>query len=167
MTIDKISFDNFSLKASSRASIPVINHSQPATKNIGVDMYPSLMGTFSFIALILIISSSLCKASMSLSSIPFLTSHMEDPWTLPSLISLGEDSIPTEMDMSFSTTLVAYQANLGPIVDSSSSSSRTKEEDPYAFTSWVVSSSHSHDCLDDIFPSDEAILEAMSRLEQP
>ena len=30
-----------------------------------------------------------------------------------------------------------------------------------------MSTSHSHDFLDDIFPSDEAILEAMSRLEQP
>ena len=31
---------------------------------------------------------------------------------------------------------------------------------------WVVESSHSHDCLDDVFPSDEAILEAMSGIEQ-
>ena len=42
-----------------------------------------------------------------------------------------------------------------------------EEEDPYAFPSWAVSSSHSHDCFDDIFPSDEAILEAMSGIEQP
>ena len=32
---------------------------------------------------------------------------------------------------------------------------------------WVVESSHSHDFLDDFFLSDEAILEAMSRIEQP
>ena len=32
---------------------------------------------------------------------------------------------------------------------------------------WVVESSHSQDCLDDVFPSDEAILEAMSGIEQP
>ena len=32
---------------------------------------------------------------------------------------------------------------------------------------WVVESSHSHDFLDDVFQSDEAIIEVMSRLEQP
>ena len=32
---------------------------------------------------------------------------------------------------------------------------------------WVVKSSHAHDCLDSVFPSDEAIIEAMSRVEPP
>ena len=32
---------------------------------------------------------------------------------------------------------------------------------------WAVQSSHMHDCLDMIFPSDEAIIEAMSRVETP
>ena len=32
---------------------------------------------------------------------------------------------------------------------------------------WALDSSHSHDCLDDDFPSDEAILESMSGVEQP
>ena len=32
---------------------------------------------------------------------------------------------------------------------------------------WVVESSHAHDCLDSVFPSDEAIIEAMSRVEPP
>ena len=32
---------------------------------------------------------------------------------------------------------------------------------------WEVESSHSHDFLDDAFPSDEAILEAMLGVEQP
>ena len=31
---------------------------------------------------------------------------------------------------------------------------------------WEVESSHSQDCLDDVFPSNEAILEAMSGIEQ-
>ena len=69
--------------------------------------------------------------------------------------------------MPLSTAMVAYQSNLDSVVESSPSSSRTEEEDPYAFPSWAVSSSHSHGWLDDIFPSDEAILEAMSGLEQP
>ena len=32
---------------------------------------------------------------------------------------------------------------------------------------WVVESSHSHDFLDDVFPSDESILEAMFGVEKP
>ena len=32
---------------------------------------------------------------------------------------------------------------------------------------WEVESSHSHDCLDDVFSSDEAILEVMSGIEKP
>ena len=37
-----------------------------------------------------------------------------------------------------------------------------EEEDAYVLSTWVVESSHSQDCLDDVFPLDEAILEAMS-----
>ena len=69
--------------------------------------------------------------------------------------------------MSLSTSMVAYQANIDHVVESSPSSSRPEEEDPYALPSWAVVSSHSHDYLDDIFTSYEAILEAMSGLEQP
>ena len=32
---------------------------------------------------------------------------------------------------------------------------------------WAVESSHAHDCLDSVFLSDEAIIEAMSRVEPP
>ena len=92
---------------------------------------------------------------------------MEDPWTLPSLSNLGEFSIPTKMGMSFPTTMVAYQDNLDSVAESSHSSLRTEDEDPYAFPAWAVLSSHSHDFLDDIFPSNEAILKAMFGLEQP
>ena len=32
---------------------------------------------------------------------------------------------------------------------------------------WAIESSHAHDCLDGVFPSDEAIIEAMSGVEPP
>ena len=48
-----------------------------------------------------------------------------------------------------------------------SSSLRTEEEDPYVLPAWEVQSSHAHDCLDMVFPSDEAIIEAMSGVEPP
>ena len=97
-------------------------------------------------------------------SVSFRKSHMEDPWVLPTPSTSNE---PIVTNMSFPTTIIAYQANLECAVKPSPSSSRTEEEDPYALPAWAVSSSHSHDFLDDIFPSDEAILEAMSGLEQP
>ena len=79
VTIDQMSFKNPSITASSRASIPIIEHSQLATGSVGVGMYPSLMGSFSFPVLILMIGSSFGEASTSMRSMSFRTSHMEDP----------------------------------------------------------------------------------------
>ena len=130
-------------------------------------MYPSLMGTFNCLAPILMIGSSLGRASSSLSSVPFHISHLEDPWTLPSPSTSDEDPRPVEMDMPLSTTLVAYKDNIFYVVDPSPSSSRMEEEDPYTMPSWEVASSHSHDCFNDIFLMNEVILKAMSSVEQP
>ena len=56
--IDQTSFQKLNINASSGTSIPIIDHSQPATRSVGVDMYPSLMGTFIYPVPILIIGSS-------------------------------------------------------------------------------------------------------------
>ena len=130
-------------------------------------MYPSLMGTISCSTLVLMIGSSLGKALTLLNSVSFFTSHMEDPWILPSPSPSCDKSIPAETNMSFPATLVVYQANLDHVVEPSPSSSQMEEEDPYVLPTWAVESSHSHDFLDDFFSSNEAILEAMSRIEQP
>ena len=42
-----------------------------------------------------------------------------------------------------------------------------EEEDPYVLPAWAVESSHAHDYLDSVFPSGEAIIEAMSGVEPP
>ena len=88
---------------------------------------------------------------------------MKDPWILP---SPSPSNGPLEMDVSLPVAMIAYQVNLDCIAEPSPSSSQMEEEDPYAFPSWVVSSSHSQDFLNDIFPSDGTILEAMFGLEQ-
>ena len=127
-------------------------------------MYPSLMGTFSCPVPILMIGSSFSGASSSLNSVSFCTTHMEYPWILPSPSpSIG----PIKTDVSFPTTMVAYQANIVQVVEPSPSSSGIEEEDPYVLPAWVVESCHAHDFLDDVFPSDEAIIEAMSGVEPP
>ena len=81
--------------------------------------------------------------------------------------TLSDNYIPSDTNVPFPATLVAYQVNLDHVVKPSPSSSRMEEEDPCVLPAWAVQSSHSQDCLDDVFPSDEAILEAMSGIEQP
>ena len=46
--------------------------------------------------------------------------------------------------------MIAYQANLGSVVEPSPSSSWKEEEDPYVLPAWAVQSSHTHDCLDSV-----------------
>ena len=95
--IDQNSFHNPSVNASSKASILIIDHAQPATGSVGIGMYPSLMGTFRCLVPVLIIGSSFGGASSSSNSVNFCTTHMEDPWIIPSLSTL---SVPTETDVS-------------------------------------------------------------------
>ena len=83
VTIDQTSFKNPNVTALSGASIPIIDHSQPATGSVGVGMYPSLMVAFSCPTLILMIGSSSGGDSSSVRSVSFHTTHMEDPWILP------------------------------------------------------------------------------------
>ena len=70
-------------------------------------------------------------------------------------------------NMPLPTTMIAYQANLDCVTDPSPSSSRTEQEDPSVLLAWAVQSSHAHDCLDSVFPSDKAIIEAMLGFEPP
>ena len=63
--------------------------------------------------------------------------------------------------------MIAYQANLDCVAEPSPSSSRMEEENPYVLPAWAIESSHAHDCLDSVFPSDEAIIEVMSGVEPP
>ena len=143
---------------------PVIDHSQLTTENVGVGMYPSLMGPFSCPAPVLLIGSSLGRSSSLSNSVSFHTTHMEYPWIIP---LSSTSSVSFETDVPFLATMVAYQANLDHVVEPSTSSSQMEEEDPYVFPAWEVESSHSECCLDDVFSSYEVILKAMSGIEQP
>ena len=107
--IDQTSFKNLCVTASSVASIPIVDHSQPTTGSVGVGMYPSLMGSFSCLAPILMIRSSSNEASSSVISVDFRTTHMEDPWILPTPSPSCE---PIRTDMPFPATMIAYQANI-------------------------------------------------------
>ena len=127
-------------------------------------MYPSLMGTFSCPAPVLMVGSSFDGASYPLKSVSFRTTHMVDPWILP---SPSPSNGPIEMDVMLPAAMIAYQVNIDCVEEPSPSSSRMEEEDPYVFPAWEVESSHAHDYLNDVFPLDEAIIEAMSGVEPP
>ena len=83
VTIDQMSFKNPCVTASLGAFVPIVKHSLLTTRSVGVGMYPSLMGSFSCPAPILMIGSTFSEAFSSLRSVSFRTTHMEDPWILP------------------------------------------------------------------------------------
>ena len=119
VTIDQTSFKNLSVTTSSGASILIINHSQPAIGSVGVGVYPSLMGSYSCPTPILMIRSSSSGASYSLRSVSFHTTHMEDPWILP---TPSPSSKPIEMDMPLPAVMIAYQVNIECVARPSPSS---------------------------------------------
>ena len=127
-------------------------------------MHPSLMGSFSCPAPILMIGSSSSEASTSMRSVSFRMSHMEDPWILP---TPSTPSNPIMTDVMFPVAMISYQSNLESSAEPSPSSSWIEEEDPYVLSTWAVQSSHVHKYLDTVFPLDEAIIEAMSGVEPP
>ena len=67
------------------------------------------MGSFNISAPIIAISSTPRSDSLPLSLVPFHTMYLDDHWTLPFLSNFDEESIPTNMEMSFSVAEVAYQ----------------------------------------------------------
>jgi hypothetical protein len=79
MTINQLSFAYSSPNASVGPSILVIDNSQPATKNISIRIYSSLMGTFDFSALIHHIYAMSSKHASTGRSIHFHTSYFIDP----------------------------------------------------------------------------------------
>jgi hypothetical protein len=165
--IDQLSFVYSSPNASVGWLIPMIDNSQPTTKNIGVGMYSSLMGTFEFSALNHQVVSMSSRHVLIGRSIPFCTSYFSDPWTLPSPTSSCEGQFHAGMAIPLSTMEIAYQVVLDSSIDPDPITSPMDEEDPILRPVWATSLSCSNDFLDENFPSDEAILEAMNGSDRP
>jgi hypothetical protein len=100
-------------------------------------------------------------------SIPFRTSYLSDPWTLPSPTSSSEGQLHVFMAMPLSAVEIVYQVFLDSSTDLDPVTSQTDKEDPVLRLVWATSLSCFHDFLDGTFPSDEAILESMNGSERP
>jgi hypothetical protein len=130
-------------------------------------MYSSLMGTFNFLTLIHRVYAISSRLASTGRSIPFLTSYFSDPWNLPSPASSSEGKLHVGMAMPLSTTEIVYKVVLDSSIDLDHATSSSDEEDPVLRPIWATSLSCSHDFLDETFPSDKAILEAMNVSERP
>jgi hypothetical protein len=136
MTIGQLSFAYSIPNASVGPSIPMIDNSQPTTKNIDVGMYSSLMGTFNFVALSHHVYAMSIRPILTGRSIPFCTSYFSDLWTLPSPTSSFEGQLHVGLAMPLSTTKIVYQY----VLDSSADpvTSPTYEEDPVLRPVWAT-----------------------------
>ena len=126
--------------ASPGSTILTIDNSQPTTKNVGVGMYPSLMGSFNIFAPSLVINNATSGVTSPLNSFPFCTTDLDDPWNLLSLSTSDEETIPTRVEMSLSTIEASYQAILYLTKDLFPSPSSKEEEDIFALHAWEVAS---------------------------
>jgi hypothetical protein len=71
------------------------------------------------------------------------------------------------MAMPLSTVEIVYQAILDSFADPDPITSPTDKEDLVLKSVWATLLSCSHDFLDENFPSDEAIIEAMNGSDKP
>jgi hypothetical protein len=167
VTIDQLSFAYSTPNAYVGPSIPMIDNSQPKTKNISVENVSSLMGTFDFSAPIHHVYAMSSRLDSAERSIPFRNSYFSDPWTLPSMTSSIEGQSHDGMAMPLSAVEIVYQSILDSFAGPNPVTSQMDEEDPVLRPVWATSLSCSHDLLYETFPLDEAILEAMNVSERP
>jgi hypothetical protein len=125
------------------------------------------MGTFNFSTPIHHIYAMSSKPASTGMFIPFRTSYLSYPWTLPSPSSSGEGQLHTGMAMPLSTAEIVYQSILDSFVNPDHVTSSTDEEDHVLGPVWATSSPCSHDFLDENFISNESILKSMNGFERP
>jgi hypothetical protein len=121
VTIDQLSFSHPN-PSSGASTVPMIDNLQPGTINLGVSLFPSLMGTFDYpspsndVKFISVVPDQPRDAIFQVSS--FKTSYFHDPWTLPSPSASMEGIGHLGMAMPLSVAEVAYnivqQASTNP-----------------------------------------------------
>jgi hypothetical protein len=111
VTIDQLSFSHPD-PSSGASMVPMIDNPQPGTVNLGVSLFPSLMGTFDYpppsndVRLISVVPDQPRAAILQVSS--FRMSYFNDPWNLPSPSASMEGIGNCGMAMPLSMAEVAY-----------------------------------------------------------
>jgi hypothetical protein len=168
MTIDQLSFSHPdpSLGVS---MLPMIDNPQPVIVNVGVGLCPPLMGTFDYPPLTENVHYMLADLDQPQAEIFQISSfHMmyfNDPWNLTSPSTNMEGTKHHGMAMPLSMTEVTYLIiqQASPDLDPTPS----QELDPILEPIWDQGSLADTNSLDLVFPSDEAIIEAMTSLDRP
>jgi hypothetical protein len=165
VTIDQLPFSRLD-PALGASMVPTIDNPQPGVVNVGVGFCPSLMGTFDYpppqgdIKFI----SNHHKVGIFQVSL-FRTTYFNDPWTLPSPSAMMDETGNPGMSIPLSAAKVAY--SLVQQTSAHTDPSPAYELDPLLEPIWAQGSLAHTDSLDLVFPSDEAIIEAMTSLDKP
>ena len=170
VTIDQLSFCN--APSESITTVPLVDNSTPASVNIGVGLYSSLMGSFNITTPILSVKSFPIYAltqvarDQGILERSFKTNYLSDPWTLPKLDTLVDEEGMKGMDFLLSATKVAYQTEKEKIVDECSSNLAEEERNIYPTLVLSMSSSIGSDPLDTKLFTDKTIMEVRCPIEK-
>jgi hypothetical protein len=110
VTIDQLSFSRHD-PALGASTVPMIDNPQLGVVNVGVGLYPSLMGTFNYPPPnddVKFISNHHKVDIFHVSS--FHTTYFEDPWILPSPSAMMDETGHPSISMPLSATEVAYSS---------------------------------------------------------
>jgi hypothetical protein len=165
VTIDQLSFSqpDPTLGAS---TVPMVDNPQAGVINVGVGLCPYLMGTFDYPPPhgdVKFISTHHKDETFHVSS--FHTTYFQDPWILPSPSATMDATGHARMSMPLSAAEVAY--SLVQQDSATSDSTPAQELDPLLGPIWAQDSLTNTNSLDLVFPSDEAIIEAMTSPNKP
>jgi hypothetical protein len=163
--VDQFSFSRID-PALGASTVPMIDNPQPGVVNIGVGLCPSLMGTFNYPppqGNIKFISNHHKVEIFQVSS--FRMTYFDDPWILPSPSATMDEAGHTGMSMPLSAAEVAY--SLVQQASANTDPTPAQELDPLLEPIWAHGSLANTYSLDLVFPSDEAVIKAMTSLDKP
>lgn len=146
VTVDQLSF----FVSSSDGNVPFVEHTAVPLESVVVGLFkdPALMGVF-----------SLPPLNVAPINMIFVRS---DPWVLPPLDQIGSWGY----EMSLSPAELKYVEIVSASAPSSEPAPLSRARDSYMQPPWLGDST-SLDPLQELFPSDEAIIETMSFEEPP
>jgi hypothetical protein len=168
VTVDQLSF-SFPDPSSGESTVLMIYNPHPGTVNLGVGLFPYLMGTFEFppplndIKFISVVPDQPKVSIFQVTSCRM--NYFNDPWNLASPSASMEGVGHPGMVIPLSITEVMYIIVKKTLTNSDPTPPQVLDSilEPIL----AQESLNSHDPLDLVLPSNEAILEAMMGLNRP